>query len=125
MQIPISEPMPTSVRVGTVTYRITDDRDEWVRFEYGMRRSGDFGHTDNGAATIFLNPDHGGDVQRQTLWHEVLHAAHWTVMGSPNWQGLGEDNDSREETVIKMWEHPTLAVLRDNPALVRYLMGDA
>ena len=172
---PVGPPTPPpSVRVGTVTYRVTDDPDEWIRKEHAEQDKSKLGRTEHREATIWLDPDAAptvkrqtlwhevmhalagefngvfvptgkyadksprelfhllgqfaaecGDVQRQTLWHEVLHAAHWTVMGSPNWQGLGEDNDSREETVIKMWEHPTLAVLRDNPALVRYLMGDA
>lgn len=115
---------PPRIRVGTVTYRVSTDPDEWVRAEHGAQMTNSFGHTDNTAAVIVLNPDHPDGVRRQTLWHEVLHALHWTVMGAPDWRGLGKDADAREETVIKSWEHPTLAVLRDNPGLVAYLTAE-
>lgn len=118
---PRATEIPRRIKVGTVTYTVSLDPDEWVRAEHAQKMADSFGHTDNGAARILVNPDHPPHVQRQTLWHEVLHALHWTVLGSPDWRGLGKDPDAREESVIKSWEHPTLAVLRDNPGLVAYL----
>ena len=46
-----------------------------------------------------------------------------TVMGSPDWHGLGKEKSNREEAVVAAFESPTLLVLRDNPELVAYLTG--
>lgn len=115
--------MPGKVRVGTVTYRVTADPDEWTRFEHRERKSGFFGHSDHLGAVIYVCPDTPPDVQRLTLWHEVLHAAHCVMMGRLDWSDIGDTADDREETVIRRWEHPTLAVLRDNPKLAAYLLA--
>lgn len=113
--------LPTNVLVGAVRYRVVMNDNEWMKIEHASQRLITYGQTDNQKATIALNPAAAPEVQRLTLWHEVLHALHETTMGSPDWRGLGKDHDQREETVIRMWEHPTLAVLRDNPQLVAYL----
>jgi hypothetical protein len=115
---------PTSLRIGAITYRITRDPDDWLRIEHETQRKGDFGHTKHDTAVIYLNPENPPTVTRLTLWHEVLHALNMATMGAPDWKGLGKTTTDREETVIRMWEHPTLAVLRDNPELVAYLTGD-
>ena len=118
---PASADIPPSVRIGTVTYRVTTSDDDWMRIEHATQKKGCYGHTDPIAATIYLNPNAAPEQNRLTLWHEVLHALHETVMGSPSWQGLSDDPREAEERVVLRWEHPTLAVLRDNPALVAYL----
>lgn len=118
--------IPDRVKVGTVTYRITQAETEWHRKQSeDGDTEGRIGSTDNVAAVIYLAPELTGDVLRITLWHEVLHALCAAVMGGPQWDDLGDDGDAREESVVGAWEHPTLAVLRDNPALVRYLVGEA
>jgi len=113
--------MPASIRVGSVVYTVTIDPDDWMRVEHKVQSKGDYGHTQNLGATIYVNPAATPDVQRLTLWHEVMHAMCETVMGSPNWLDLGEGNAEREESVVRTLESPTLLVLRDNPALVAYL----
>jgi len=114
-------PMPTSIRVGAVTYTVSLDPDEWVKIEHQTQTNGYYGHTQNTPARIFINPEASPDVVRLTLWHEVMHALCETTMGSPGWDHLGKDKDAREEAVIRKFEHPTLQVLRDNPDLVAYL----
>ena len=116
--------LPASVRIGTVAYRITNAPDEWMRVEHSTQTKGYYGHTQNTEAMIYLNPGATPDVQRLTLWHEILHALAETVMGSPDFRnlpGAPESKDAAEEAVIRMWEHSTLAVLRDNPDLVAFL----
>lgn len=113
--------IPTSIKVGTVTFTVSIDPDEWMRSEHKRRSSGDYGHTDQLRATIYLNPEQSPDTMRLTLWHEVLHALAEAVMGASDWRGMGKTHDDREETVIRAWESPTLTVLRDNPDLVGYL----
>ncbi|AUG28751.1 MULTISPECIES: hypothetical protein [Microbacterium] len=116
--------LPTEIRVGVVTYRVTRDPAEWQGIEHRTQTKGYYGHSQHTEAVIYLNPEASADVTRLTLWHEVLHCLDEVAMGNPNWlklSGHPDDNDAAEETVIRMWEAPTLAVLRDNPALVTYL----
>lgn len=113
--------IPSTIRIGSVAYRVTVDPDEWMRYEHKVQSKGDYGHTQNLEATIYVNPAATPDVQRQTLWHEIMHGLCETTMGSPNWRGLGEEKSDREEAVVRAFESPTLLVLRDNPDLVAYL----
>lgn len=114
--------MPPSVRVGTVTYRISNTPEDWAD---ATDATGKVGETDHIAGLIRLKPGMTGGVLRITLWHEVIHAMMWAVLGGPKWDNLGDDEEAREEFIVARMEHPTLAVLRDNPALVHYLMGDS
>jgi len=113
--------IPSIVHIGSVVYRVTIDPDEWVRFEHKNQKTGFYGHTDHETATIYVSPETVPDVQRTTLWHEVIHALCETTMGSPDWHGLGKEKSDREEAVVRAFESPTLLVLRDNPELVAYL----
>ena len=116
--------MPATIRVGAVTYRVTIDPDDWMRIEHKIQSKGDYGHTLNVEATIYVSPEATPDVQRVTLWHEVMHALCTAVMGSPDWRGLGKKKNDREEAVVSAFESPIVLVLRDNPALVAYLTSD-
>jgi hypothetical protein len=113
--------MPKAVLIGSVIYRVTTDRDDWLRIENATQCKGAYGHTEPMWAVIFISPETSPDNQRMTLWHEVMHALCETAMGSPNWDHLGEGPTEREERVIRSFESPTLLVLRDNPQLVAYL----
>jgi hypothetical protein len=116
--------MPATVQIGTVAYRVTATPDDWMRIEHATQRKGDYGHASHNDAVIYVNPETPPDVQRLTLWHEVLHCLNETVMGDPSWLALSGNPETllaAEEVVVRMWEHPTLAVLRDNPELVAYL----
>jgi len=106
-----------------VTYLVTVDPDDWMRIEHKTQRKGDYGHCQHDTATIYISPTCSRDVQRLTLWHEVMHALCETVMGAPIWRYLGPDRNEREESVIRMLESPIVLVLRDNPELVDYLMA--
>ena len=115
--------MPTEVVIGSVTYAVTTDSDTWVRFEHANKRSGFLGHTDNATAIIYINPECAPDVARSALWHEVMHAMCYAVMGGLDWHHLGKEKSDREETVVSLFESPIVLVLRDNPGLVAYLTG--
>lgn len=113
--------MPASVKVGPVTYTITRDPDDWMRIEHSTQTKGYYGHSNHHDARIYLNPATTEDVTKLTLWHEVLHAAFETMMGSRDWRHLGKEHDDREESIIRAIEAPTLTVLAENPELVAYL----
>lgn len=117
----MKDAMPSTVLIGSVTYLVTVDPDDWLRVEHETFIKGCYGHTNHYRATIYVDPKLTPDVQRQTLWHEVLHALAEAVMGSPDWRGLGTEKDDREEAVVRIIESPTMLVLRDNPDLVKYL----
>lgn len=112
---------PESVKVGTVTYRITRDPDDWLRIEHERQTKGYYGHTSHQTPVIYLNPDAAEDVTRMTLWHEVMHALCEAAMGAPDWRHLGNARDDREEAVIRKFEAPIVDVLANNPELVAYL----
>jgi hypothetical protein len=113
--------IPSTIQIGAVTYTVTSDPDAWVRYEHANNHSGFAGHTDHATATIYINPDLAPEVARLTLWHEVMHALCYTVMGDPDWHHLGKEKSDREEAVVAAFESPIVCVLRDNPALVAYL----
>lgn len=120
-ELPPNLRVPASILVGTIRFRVTSDPDDWLRIEHRTKTGGYYGHTTPLDAMIYLNPDQAPDVMRLTLWHEVIHAALEAVAGKPQWTDLGDDQGEREEAVVRRIESPTLAVLRDNPALVTYL----
>jgi hypothetical protein len=113
--------IPESIQVGTVTYRVTTDPEE-----YGEHANvSSYGWTSNTKAVIGINPETPPEVQRLSLWHEVLHALNSAVLSDPDWtsKGMPKGGSAAEELMVRRLEHPTLAVLRDNPHLTRYLMG--
>jgi len=116
-------PLPATVKAGYVTYTVKQcTPDEWKNAVDKHLRDA-YGVTQHLPARILLHPDLTDDVARLTLWHEVLHAAIETMTGGDDsqWQGLTEGD--AEEAVIRRLEHPTLSILRENPALVAYLTG--
>lgn len=116
--------IPTQVIIGTVTYAITIDEEQWIRIEHRLQKTGHYGHAMNLEATIYLNPGLAPSMVRLTLWHEILHALFESVMGSPDWEFLPTSTkDDREEAVIRSLEHATLAVIIDNPSVIGYLMS--
>ena len=114
--------MPDTVLVGSLVYAVTCDEDSWARaVADSAENKGGYGLTNNRRGMIALNPDQPESIRRLTLWHEVLHALCEGAMGSPDWLNLGEEDSDREERVIRMFEAPTLNVIRDNPTLLAYL----
>ncbi len=111
---------PASVLIGTVRYRITRDKGEWLAED---RHPGLVGLSDNTRALILLDPNTPDDVQRVTLLHEVMHCIAEDLMGGPKWNLRGGAT-KREETLIRMWEGPLLLVLRSNPDLITYLTAE-
>jgi len=124
--------MPTSIRVGSVTYRIImdpvvlkaasdeanfgDDKGEWIAF------------SDHNKLIIGINPEHATDANRFSLIHEILHCALRQSGAHPNVYAdtVYEAHDrvagvTVEEFTIAAMTGPLFTTLRDNPALVAYL----
>lgn len=114
--------LPESVIIGTVVYAILNDPTSWMAYEHGSQTKGFYGATQFRQSQILINPEQTPEQTRLTLWHEILHALNQSVMGDPSWTRLSKDPDEAEEIMVRRLEHPTLAVLRDNPELTLYLM---
>jgi len=67
--------------------------------------------------TIAVDPGRHEDYARATLLHEILHAC--IRSSDPTL------DDEHEETVVAAMTGPLLAMLRDNPDVLDYLMDDA
>lgn len=78
------------------------------------------GQCDLNALTIWIDPDRPEARIRETLVHELLHAL-WDVAGLPS---RDTERVGQEETVDALASGLTL-LLRDNPALVKYLTAAA
>lgn len=106
--------MPTRIRVGPYVYTVSQDVATLQAHE--REKSGAFsGFTDHSRMLIVIGPDEAACAQRETMWHEVKHAVHNLYKNS------GDTVD--DETHIRKMAPMELAVLRDNPDLVAYLLA--
>lgn len=106
--------LPTSVRVGALTYTLSDDRATLLE-RCAADASALFGQTDHNACTIIIDGRLAECQKRDTVLHEVTHVIVATVGLADEW---GVD---REEAVVRRMTPMLLSVLRDNPDLVAYL----
>ena len=104
---------PRTVKISPYTWSI-----KWSRHEVLKHHpNGDAcGACDMESMAIAIDPGKHEDYARATLLHEILHAC---IRGSdPTLE------DEHEETAVASITGPLLAMLRDNPSVVAYLMSD-
>lgn len=134
-QVPLSPPMPSSVKVGPIRYRIMTDAAEIKRIsdEADIGSESEWvAFSDHDNAIIGINPNHDDDVNRVSVVHELLHC---TLRLSGVWPNAyarivdsarGEHGGySVEEATISGMAGPLQGVLRDNPDLVAWLLSDS
>jgi hypothetical protein len=106
--------LPTELKAGALTYRISDNRDEMLaacRNELADL----LGHTDRRRCVILIEPDQADCQKRDTLLHETLHIV-------ADLAGLADEwGAKKEETTVSRLSPVLLQVLRDNPKLLAYL----
>lgn len=107
-------PLPDKVKVGPLTYDVSDDSLNHVLAEHDSQSRLD-GRCHHAKQQIVLDPSLAAGQRRATLLHEVTHAA-LSVSGI-------RLEDDEEERIVRALEMPLLGVLRDNPVLVAYLVG--
>lgn len=106
--------MPGAIKVGPFVYRVSQDVAKLQAHER-EKGSGFSGFTDHCNLEIVIGPDEALGSQRETLWHEVKHAVHHLY---------GNSNETiDDETHIRKMAPMELAVLRENPLLVAYLLS--
>lgn len=104
--------LPKSIKIGAVNYAVSEERDlhtfdnEWKK-EF---LNGQIVYSD---ATLKVKSDLSHDVKVCALWHELIH-------GILNNAGQIEHT---EEHVIALG-YGLVQVIRDNPELVKYTLGE-
>ena len=109
--------MPKSVKIGSQVWEITEQkRKHAMDNHYGVTMGKD--------NSIVIDAELSPSMARVTLFHELLHAIRITFGGSltPNkWNDFFE----AEHFWIGLFEEPVVAMLRDNPELVKYLTDES
>ena len=105
---------PTSIKVGPFMFKVTY-QDE---VKHAESKEAVDAYCDHGNHLIVIGTEnYSEDFIRSSLWHELKHAV----------CRLSVDSDHKkmtEEKFIQLTCNMELAVLRDNPELVPYLLGD-
>lgn len=77
------------------------------------------GETQSDDAIIYIRNKQGAAIKRDTLLHEVLHAIFF-LSGLFKTVDMAKEEEEKIVVTITPW---ILAALRDNPALVDYLLA--
>lgn len=110
---------PKHAKVGHVHYRIREEK--------GLgEATGNSGACGQDVQLIIYDPTLGEDQQRETLLHELLHAAVFAVGLHDFLKEVEEAAGVKdlEEKVINGQAGILLQILQDNPKIVKYLRGD-
>lgn len=104
----MSNPLPTSIRIGYRDYRV-----EIFSPEIAEAKAR-FGEIDHEAAVLRLQGNIDAPKMANTMLHELLHGC-WYV------GGLDRDSRKREERIIRLLANQLAQVWRDNPQLVDWI----
>ncbi len=116
--------VPTRVKIGAQDWSIV----ERSRDDDGIINEDSYGYTLQKSNTIILDRDCPPSRKRQTLFHELFHAIRFSNGAS----GIKPDLENvMPHEIIYTWEHyfiamyedTMLSVLRENPALTKYLLS--
>jgi len=109
--------LPARVKIGSQIWEISEQKRKHSMDNH-------FGVTNSKDNSIVIDADCADSMKRTTLFHELLHAIAVTFGGSLNpnkWADFAE----AEHYWIGLYEEPVIAMLRDNPDLVAYLLHDS
>lgn len=105
---------PSHIKFGAITWPIQYDL-ELLRQGEGEAGQLRFGSCRPAQADIVVDPNRPDRALRETVLHEGLHAAAWTY---------SIDMAGRDEEIIGPLASAVLDMMRSNPELVNYLMGE-
>lgn len=109
--------MPKSVKIGSQVWEISEQKRKHAMDNH-------YGVTNGKDNSIVIDAELSPSMARVTLFHELLHAIRITFGGSltPNkWTDFYE----AEHFWIGTYEEPVVAMLRDNPELVKFLTDES
>jgi hypothetical protein len=105
---------PTSVVIGGLNWRISF-QDSHIAHPHGTA----MGTTDPEAQEIIVSTMQHDDQQRRVLLHEMLHAC-YHVAGHRD----ADELSLSEEMAISRVETSLFVALRDNPEVIKWLIGE-
>jgi hypothetical protein len=116
--------IPKKIKIGAQDWTVA----ERSSGEDSALYEGVFGYTLETSNLIVIDKNLPPSRKRQTLFHELFHAVRFSA-SSANIRPNMEDVQNSE--VINVWEHyfiaiyedSFLAMLRDNPALAKFLLN--
>lgn len=100
--------LPATIKVGPHVYRV-------VSPNRALEAEDAAGRTSPAVGEIQVRSEHSHTYVADTLLHEVLHAVIHNVSGAPS---------DQEEQFVERMSTGLLAVLRENPDLVAFLVAD-
>lgn len=108
---------PKSIKVSAFRYQVFFDRVELAQAQKDSETDC-MGATNHSELRIVVDPKLPRDQQADTLLHEVEHTIFHAV-------GIHSKDKLTEHDVIERTNTLRLAVLRENPELVAFLVGEA
>lgn len=108
--------LPSEVKIGSQIWTITAQRRKH------SAAPDHYGWTGDKDLSIVIDSEMPLSLQRTTLFHELLHAVRFTFGGSFN-PGKNLPYDELEHYFIGLYEEPVVAMLRENPELVAFLVS--
>lgn len=124
---------PDRIRIGAVTYRLLADRDAVAAVSDRNAHPGGYwaAFSDHNQLVIGVNPETAPDVNKVDVLHEVIHCCLRTSGVWPDSYAAViqradgfNDGQSVEEMMVSGTAAVLLAVMRDNPDLVAWLLDD-
>ena len=109
--------LPASIKVGPMRYRLITDREAMHEERYDSGDGDLKGRVNFHALTITLDTKLPHDALADTLLHEVRHAIHRHT-------GCDDIEKFVEEDFVNRTNAMYLAVLRENPELVAFLVSE-
>lgn len=106
--------LPARVRVGPFVYTVASDAVALREAEHASSPH-IHGGCNNNQLRIVVDTSYPPGQQRDTLWHEVKHAVNYLA-------DFGGKDRLDEEGVVGRTSSLELMVLRDNPALLAFLL---
>jgi hypothetical protein len=115
--------LPKKIKVGAQVWEIV----QRSRSDDGLINDDVYGYTLQKSNLIVLDKDCPPSRKRQTLFHELFHAIRFSNGSSgikPNLEEIQPADviGTWEHYFIAMYEDTMLSILRENPALTRYLL---
>lgn len=111
--------MPSQVKIGSQIWEISEQK----RKHNSDIHEGTYGVTTDKYNTIVIDSEMAISIKRVTLFHELLHAIRFTHGGSFK-PAKATEYVEWEHYWIGLYEEPVVAMLRDNPELVSFLVAD-
>lgn len=113
-------PVPKSVRVGPLRWRITTSLGDFHAFAEAENDTTAVGFCNLESLTIALKPNLPDSLLRETLMHELLHAIIQTQGGIFD----TAKTEELEEATVSAISPMLLSVLRANEDVLEFVLGD-